>query len=281
MAHREFKLINSLGQEFDLLRKDAVFISPSGLGRGIVLNTTRAGSFYVATETYTEQATITGTIAFKGYEPYKEYVEFIRYTPIVMCYKPLDTWYKRDVVNTQISKGEIDKDGIRLYSDVDFVCSAGWYINKSSTATIGTIEAENPKVYPYSYDYTYYGSATGTTKLDIANDGTPMKVTFFGPVKNPEVVVYNAGNRVGAGRFVCELTANEALVVDSNPLTIQASVVDKSTGAFKRNAYQYGDISTERFIYLPKGINTFAIGCYGTTDGFTALIEVKDYADTV
>lgn len=281
MAHREFKLINSLGQEFDLLRKDAVFISPSGLGVNTNLTTARAGSFYIETDKYTEQATVTGTIAFKGYEPYKEYVEFTKHTPLILCYKPIDVWYRRDVTNTVITKGEIDKDGVRLYSDVDFVCSAGWYTNKISSATIGDVEAENPKVYPYSYDYKYFGSATGTTAIDISNDGTPMKVTFLGAVKNPEVVVYNAGERVGAGRFVCELAENESLVVDSNPLTIQASVIDKETGEFKRDAYQFGDLSTERFIYLPKGKNTFAIGCYGTTAGFTAIIEVKDYATTV
>lgn len=281
MAHREFKLINSLGQEFDLLRKDAIFISPSGLGVNTALTTARAGSFYVATDSYTEQAIVTGTIAFKGYEPYKEYVEFIRYTPIVMCYKPLDTWYKRDVVNTQISKGEIDKDGIRLYSDVDFVCSAGWYINKNSTATIIDVETENPKVYPYLYDYIYHGTASGTTQLSISEDGTPVKITFFGPVTNPEYVVYNAGERVGSGRFNCTIAEDEALVVDSNPLTIQASIIDKISGEIKRNAYRFGDLATERFVYLPKGINTFAIGCYGTTEGFSALVEVKDYAYTV
>lgn len=278
---REFKLINSLGQEFNLLRKDAVFISPSGLGRKIALSSARAGSFYVPTDSYLEQATITGTIAFKGYEPYREYIEFIRNTPIVLCYKPLDTWYKRAVMNTQISKGEIDNDGIRLYSDVDFVCSAGWYTEKNATATIFDVETETPKVYPYTYEYKYHGTVTGTTQLTISEDGTPVKVTFYGPVTNPEFVVYNAGLRVGAGRFNCTIAEDEALVVDSNPLSIQASIVDKATGAVKRNAYRFGDLSTERFVYLPKGTNTFAIGCYGTTEGFTALVEVKDYADTV
>lgn len=279
--HREFKLINSLGQEFDLLRKDAIFISPSGLGVVTALATARAGSFYVATDSYTERATITGQIAFKGYKPYKEYIDFIKHTPLVLMYKPIETWYKRDVVNTVISKGEIENYGLRLYSDVDFVCSAGWYIDKHATASIYDVATESPKVYPYSYDYTYHGTATGTAKIDISNDGTPLKVTFYGRATNPEVVVYNAGKRVGASRFNCTISENEALVVDSNPLTIHASIVDKATGEVKRNAYQFGDLSTERFLYLPKGTNTFAIGNYGTTEGFTALIEVKDYADTV
>lgn len=281
MAHREFKLINSLGQEFNLMDKDALFISPGGLGVAIAVTTERAGNFYLETDRYTEQATITGQIAFKGYEPYTRYIQFAKYTPLILCYKPGDTWYKRDVVMTNITKGEIDKDGVRLYSDVDYICSAGWYTEKNATATIIDIETETPKVYPYDYNYTYHGSASGTTSLAISEDGTPVKVTFYGPVTNPEYVVYNAGARVGAGRFNCTIADGEALVVDSNPLTIQASIVDRSTGDIKRNAYRFGDLSTERFVYLPKGINTFAIGCYGTTVGFNALVEVKDYADTV
>lgn len=281
MAHREFKLINSLGQEFDLLRKDAVFISPSGLGVATALTTARAGSFYVETDRYIEQATITGQIAFKGYEPYKEYVEFTRHTPLVLMYKPIDIWYKRDVVNTMLSKSEIDRDGIRLYSDVDYMCSAGWYVEKQATASIIDVETENPKVYPYTYDYKYHGTTSGTTQLTISADGTPVKVTFYGSATNPEFVVYNAGKRVGASRFNCTIAEDEALVVDSNPLTIRASIVDKATGEFKRNAYAFGDLTTERFVYLPMGINTFAIACYGTAEGFTALVEVKDYAYSV
>ena len=65
---RKFKLINAEGQEFDLMRKDAFFFSPSGLGYEMQFDTTPAGYDFIELDSEMLQKTVSGSVVFAGYE---------------------------------------------------------------------------------------------------------------------------------------------------------------------------------------------------------------------
>ena len=74
---REFRLFNADGQEFDLMRKDAFFHAPSGLGFALDYTSIAAGyDFITAGEEEMQQKTVSGSMVFAGYRQYQEFVRF-------------------------------------------------------------------------------------------------------------------------------------------------------------------------------------------------------------
>ena len=284
---RRFLLYNSNGEVFDFQRKDALLISPDGLGFKAKEEVARSGEFYIQTNEYMEQGKITGTIAFKTYEAYTEFANFIRYTPLRLAYAPRDEWFYRDITVASLGKTEIENEGTRLPAPIEFSCYAGWYRSVYEQAQPAKyIDSDKPKTYDaetggYTYDYTYSGYISGGVTINANSDGVPLKITFFGRCVNPEYIVYNRGRKVASGRFNLVVGEGEKLVIDANPSTMKASILSAETNELIRSAYNLGDRSTERFIYLPLGENRIVIASDGDMTNIRADIEVKDYADAV
>ena len=73
---RQFKLINSTGAEFNLMRLDAFFNSPDGLGFSMDNSYANIGTVYEITEEKASQKAVTGEMIFKGYKQYKEFIKY-------------------------------------------------------------------------------------------------------------------------------------------------------------------------------------------------------------
>lgn len=277
---RLFKLINSQGETFDLMRKDAFFSNPGGLGLDREINTVQVGGEYTVLESKSKQKLITGTMVFNSYENYSELVEFIKKSPLRLGYNPLGTWRFADCDVQTLTKGEMEHDRKRIYCDINFLCYSSWYITKYASTTIRTIEEyEDRKEYQYTYPYAYRSSYNGQMELVVSEDEAPLKITINGPCSNPAYAVKQAERVIGKGQFYLELTDKEKLVIDANPRTMEASVYSLS-GDFIRDVYGASNFTTERFLYLPRGKNTITISRTGTVD-VLAVAEVKDYEESV
>ena len=79
---RQFKLINANGQEFDLMDKTTFFQSPSGLGFENDLEYINAGYSFIETDSELSQKTISGEIAFLGYDKYSKFIRFCNASPL-------------------------------------------------------------------------------------------------------------------------------------------------------------------------------------------------------
>ena len=277
---RLFKMINANGESFDLMRGDAFFSAPGGLGFSKEILTTQCGDDFVNVATKSQQKVITGTMAFKGYEQYAEFIDFVKKKPLKLGYKPLDTWTFIDCDIQSLSKGEMEHDHKRLYCEINFLCYSKWYVMKYASTTIKTIdEFEDRKEYEYLYPYSYRSTYSGQIDISVSEDGTPLKLTIHGPCSNPAYTAKKGDVTTGKGQFFVELSDQEKLVVDANPRTMEASIYSVQ-GEYLRDAYANSNFNTKRFLYLPQGKNTITVSRTGTTNVLVAA-EVNDYVDTV
>ena len=163
---RKFKLINANGQEFDLMRKDAFFNEPDGLGWGLEAETMAVGDTYIVTDRTPEKPSPAGDMVFLGYEQYREFLLFVQVGGLVLAYKPLDVWQYLDVDLT-VGKSEIEPETNRLICPVSFAGSSQWYEQLKvyqSQSGGGT-----GKVYSYTYPYTYKNAIEAINKIKSAN----------------------------------------------------------------------------------------------------------------
>ena len=79
---RQFKLINALGQEFDLMRKDAFFQTPSGLGFSVDFDVEPVGYDWIETDSQIDQKTVSGELVFTKYQGYQEFIRFCSLSPL-------------------------------------------------------------------------------------------------------------------------------------------------------------------------------------------------------
>lgn len=85
---RRFELLNSIGAVFDLMRQDAFFHAPNGLGKSREITSSRIGDCSLITEDKTSLSVpITGEMIFKDYPQYKEFIDFLTDT-VTLAYCP-------------------------------------------------------------------------------------------------------------------------------------------------------------------------------------------------
>lgn len=171
---REFKLINATGAAFDLMRTDAFFHAPEGLGVANDLSISRVGDSYLVTDSRDAQPKPSGEMVFKGYAQYDEFLAFCRVGGLVLGYKPLDTWLYLDCW-ADISKGEISRDNNRLVCGVSFTGVSNWYAK--AVEYKANVDTGVGKVYGYHEDTAACSAASALT-LDAAkaNGITALRV---------------------------------------------------------------------------------------------------------
>lgn len=138
---RQFRLINGNGETFDLMRKDAFFHAPGGLGFDRDIESMMAGYEFVELRDDLAQKVITGEMVFLGYEQYKEFVSFIGSRPLRLEYKPLNQWHRIRVKVQRLGKTEISRVG-RLICAIDFLAFSTWY-NVLNYETVPEVEPED------------------------------------------------------------------------------------------------------------------------------------------
>jgi hypothetical protein len=272
---REFKLINSIGAELDLMDTDNFFSSPSGLGFEHDLEYVSAGYSFLETDDQLSQKVISGEIVFKGYTEYTTFLDFAT-PPLTFCYKPSSTWFYITCKIQKLGKSEI-KDH-KLICPVDFICTGTWY--KALTVQQTELDEDIGKIYPYTYDYTYAETAAGSAEFN--NTGlipSPCKIHIMGEVINPSWSLIQGGVVLATGQVNTTIVAGNKLVIDSSPGSMEIAEYSTSD-VYVQNRYSSSDFSTERFILIPVGISTLTFTHAGTNI-IDAFVEVRQLAEGV
>lgn len=104
---RRFNLLNSNGAVFDLMRKDAFFHRPAGLGKSRDIISSPIGDFVLITEDkISHSKPISGEMVFKGYQQYTEFIEFLT-DVVTLSYCPLPK-LPSDVIRADAHGGKLE-----------------------------------------------------------------------------------------------------------------------------------------------------------------------------
>lgn len=267
---RRFKLINGEGKTFDLMRKDAFFNDPTGLGWGTQAEVMEVGDTYIVTDRKPQKPSPAGEMVFQGYDQYDEFLDFIQVGSLVLGYKPWNQWRYLDV-DISIDRGEIDDGTRRLICQVSFSASSQWYEQLTSYQAVAQ-EGEG-KVYAYTYPYIYKDDVEQSVKIHNGRLSSYPKLSIFGPVESPTWALYQYGVRLATGKVNAAIPAGHKLVVDMNPATMEIAEYT-SEGIFVENRYQLSDFTTERLFELPPG-DCDLVFTQGGTGSTKAFVEVR------
>lgn len=270
---RKFKIKNSLGAEFDLMRKDAFFHSPDGLGISYTTGTMNAGEgVFIETSRIEDQHFPTGEMVFQGYEQYNEFARFMESDGLVLCYSPMGSWQYMDIKLGSLGKSEIDASTRRLICPINFIGLTGWYAANVIYHT--SSEQDGGKIYPYTYPYTYVDESSGTiTILNTGSRNATCRINILGGVINPAWSLIKSGTVVATGKVDVTIDNGNKLVVDSN--ANQGEIAEYTvSNQYIQNLYQDSDFSTQRFIYAPPGESTLQFTHEGSA-AIDAFVEVR------
>ena len=278
MNYRKFKLINSIGAEYDLCNLNHALYSPDGLGFDKSFDSVQVGSAFALVEDKLNQQTITGEIVFKSYEYYSEFKEFISGGSLTFAYQPrnYNIWYYRSCEVKNLKKSEIDKTTHRLHCSVDFLCFSQWYESVIAERTV--YEVSENSIFPLTFPFTFADKNINEVIIVNTNvDPAPCKIEIFGPCSNPRWELKNSSGTIVNGRVSISLNEGERLIVDSN---IESMCIVKMTEDSETDVYQHSDFSTGRFIYAPNGRSILRF--YHDSDyALDITVEVRKVADTV
>lgn len=274
---RTFKIVNAMGQTYDMNSLDNFFHDPSGLGFERDTDYTQIGSRYIPQVDKFKQHDIQGTIRFRGsatesYPKYHDFILFMQHVPLTIYYTP-DGTYRIDVYPKSIKKTEVDEDAGGLDCNVSFSATNMFYkdiiISNDGTAS--------GKVYPYKYNYTYSDFIPGTASIesDSAQE-SPCKVIIYGKAINPHWYHYLNGELVGEGKVNATIAAGNKLVIDSMAMPYQIRELDsKNNVVYDR--YQLSDFNMSRFVFLQYGHNLISAGHDGASTLKLALEAMISY----
>ena len=252
---RQFKLRNKTGAEFDMMRKDAFFHAPAGLGWGMSISTVPVGNSYHVTDEQVNQPAPSGEMVFAGYQQYEEFLQFCQIGGLVLCYMPISTWRYLEVY-ISIDKTEIDHETNRLICSVTFQSHSQWYEASRLYIPSQAVD-EDAKLYDDdhldSYAYLYNYEDTDAGGVTIMNGSLPsyFKVTFIGPTTDPEWRLYVGNTLTKSGKISASIVSGHKLVVNCVPS--QYSIIEYNGDAFYLDRYKDSDWTTERFFEIPAG----------------------------
>lgn len=281
---RKFKLINATGAEYDMMRTDGFLYDPAGLGWGYETAVVDVGEAYIPTEkTYTRPAP-SGSMIFKSYAVYNEFLRFIQAGGLTLAYMPLTSWRYLDV-SVFLGKTEIKPDTNRLTCDISFSGLSHWYSRQKVYRT-GDDNNYSAKRYTFQYsnntpsgDYGYiYSSNQGRAEISNGPLSSYCKITIKGPATSPSWTLYDSNDtQIASGAVNATISAGRMLVINSRPSETALAEYDATTGAYVQNLYQNSDFTTERFIVIPPGEGyymVFSDGGGGTLG--ECLVEVYE-----
>lgn len=274
---REFKLINKRGEEFNLMRKDAYFNSPAGLGFTINQETVQIGNEFITVSSQYNQPVLSGEMVFRGYKVYREFIQFLT-EKLRVAYKPLKQWYYADCEVLVVAKGEIDATSKRLLCGIDIGFHSQWYLPAKFEQT--QPGEDGGKVYTYTYPYTYIGGEPGIIQIaNASTENAPCRLYIMGACVNPRWEVIQGGKVVARGQVNATIQEGRKLFISSLASELQISELSLDN-TFIQDLYQASDFSTGRFIYLPPGEASLTVSDESGTQ-MVAYVEVLQFAATV
>ena len=280
---RYFYLINADGATYDLnLVGRSILHSVDGLGYEITSEYERIGNRFAPTYDALSQGVIHGTVSFRQPGAYQKYFDFIRFLQNVplrlMAKTPVGTFYRRGTVSA-VNKAETAP----LQCVVTFTCTTPWYrtVSESNDGT-----SSGGKVYDedaggtYTYDYNYADQIPGVISIrsdSYAKQGSPAKLTIYGPVTNPAWNHYVDGVLVADGAVTVEIPNDRKLVIDSTTIPYQIMQYDL-LGHLVADDYQLSDFGTDRFLRFRYGTNTVSVSQSGGDAPVISLEAEIEYA---
>lgn len=278
MNYRKFKLINSVGAEYDLCDLNHALYSPDGLGFNKNIDSVQVGSAFAPVEDKLNQQTITGEIVFKSYEYYSEFNDFISSGELTFAYQPrnYDIWYYRSCKVKRLDKSEINSTTHRLHCPIDFLCFSQWYESVIAERTV--YEVSENSVFPLTFPFTFADKNINEVIIVNTNvDPAPCKIEILGPCSNPRWELKHNDQTIANGRVSVSLSEGESLIVNANIEDMQITKVSEDS---ETDVYQYSDFSTDRFIYAPNGRSILRF--YHDSDyALDITVEVRKVRDTV
>ena len=253
---RHFKLRNKNGTEFDMMRKDAFFWEPEGLGWGESVSLVPVGNSYHITDRRINRPEPSGSMVFAGYKQYEEFLQFCQVGGLVLCYMPLTTWRYLEVT-ISIGKTEIKPDHNRLICDIAFIATSQWYETARGYKSTLSVD-EDGKIYAqeyssqYAYSYFYEDSTSGGVTINNGVLPSYFKLTIKGPTTDPEWRLYVNNKLVKSGKVTANILLGHTLVINCVPN--QYSIIEyDANGDVYLDRYGDSDWTTERFFEIPGG----------------------------
>ena len=275
---RKFKLINSEGAEWDLMRKDGFLYAPEGLGINQENEYMRIGSTYELIQRLSAQKAFNFTMVFSGYDVYREFSRFIIYAPLKLAYMPLNEWAYADGDITVLEKSEINHESRRLECDAVFTATSLWYIPRAARRT--SPDVESPKRYDYTYDYTYADAINGyIAVVNDSNEDAPATISIMGPVVNPSWYVSVNNEVVASGAITATVPRGNKIVINSKDGYLEVAEYT-AENVFVRNLYQFTDFSRETFVLFPPGNSVLFISG-SSDDPIEAWVQIEEVHDTI
>lgn len=275
---RKFKLINSEGAEWDLMRKDGFLYAPDGLGINQENEYMRIGSTYELVQRLSAQKAFNFTMVFSGYDVYREFSRFIIYAPLKLAYMPLNEWAYADGDITVLEKSEINNESRRLECSAVFTATSLWYIPRAARRT--SADVESPKRYNYTYDYTYADAINGyIAVVNDSNEDAPATISIMGPVVNPSWYVSVNNEVVASGSITATVPQGDKIVINSKDGYLEVAEYTLEN-VLVRNLYQFTDFSRETFVLFPPGNSVLFISG-SSEDPIEAWVQIEEVHDTI
>jgi hypothetical protein len=276
---RKFYLENSIGERRDLQTKQEIHLrDPAGLGWADNNTYADARGFFPRTDSRPVQPPITGDFVIKGYDTYKELVDWIhKGYDLTLVYSPDGTEYRIDVDIQSLSKGEINAWG-RLECPFVMMVKTPWYKPITRELTIAPSSSTiSYKKYSYAYPY-HYAAASLSNSVEILAAGhmpAAIYMTCPGPLANPCVTLTLNGVEIGKMDLSgVSIASGEVLIFSTRFGT---------TGVWKdaTDLIDYVDLANNNFFEIPTGA-TVTMKLDSDTDvATTARIKVYEYYRSV
>lgn len=283
MSVRQFKLINSIGQEKSLMSEDLFGHTPTGLGASFSNAYYGVNSNFINESLGVDQQVfeiqiVFGHLSRKPYLEYNEFMQFLNHQPITVEYslENLGT-FRRDANVSEITKTEIgDQNVLNETFAFEFFTPFYSWVEFERKKTPGT---EGGKKYNYTYDYTYGIADAIFNTIELNNDsvyfGTSysspleIKITATQPISNPQWEIVQNGQIVQNDRFFVDLQPGYSLLVSSDPQNQRAVIIDPYGN--ESNVYMKQDIQKSNFVVAPLGKSTLEV----LGSGFDVYVRMR------
>ncbi len=264
---KRFTLTNGRGDERDLLsiEKSPTF-QVEGFGYSDDTEFMRVGNNFVPLEERAEQRSLEFTLlVWKSVdETYMDFVSFARHNPLTLIYENDTGTYYIPCRLRSISK--IEKVGIDIKGVPVVLAIISNPYTKTQAYNSGDVGLG--KSYGdtgYTYDYTYSAEIVNTVILySDSYLESPCVLTIYGALTNPTWKHYHDGDLVETGAYLGTIPEGHSLVIDSK--SVPYSVIEYDGGGeMVADRYQLCDFSTERFMHINEGQNSYVISHDGLT----------------
>ena len=277
---RKFYLENSIGERRDLQTKQEIHMNnPAGLGWADNNVYADARGFFPRTDSRPVQPAVTGDFVIKGYDTYKELVDWLHQGyDLTLVYDPDGTEYRIDIDMLSVSKGEGNLWGW-LECPFTMAAKTPWYKPTTREMEITPPVSEiGYKKYDYEYDYEYSVASLSNSVEILAAGHMPAAIymTIGGPLVNPSITLTDSDS-VEIGK----MDLNGVSIEDGETLIFSTRFGSIGVWQDGNDLLEYLDLNNNNFFEIPTG-ETVTLTLASDSDiATTATIKLYEYYRSV